>query len=1336
MAPAKSPRRGGGCVGGRRRPCQSGRAPLAEANGTPGACADGDAQERIASPASPVGFAAAVAQLAAASPGLRPALLQLRATLNLRSQPYAFAVLSAPLTSLGASAAPAVAAASAQCEGGGGACSSSSRGPGSPSRRGMSCAGACSSSIGGLVGIEAAVAAALAAQSVQARDVEALVEGGMLHCQVNVRSDASVRAVVDGLLEALRRPDDGTGLRSALSHAGVAAEGAVTVVPQWPLHRVQALTEASSGYGLSLEELDRLLPAISDCCWEFRVAMAGARQREPDAVAALSRLPSMPFDSRPPPHVETTNENSRSGAGDDALTGWISSLADKAVLLEKADEWLPLPADGSADEVLAGSSASRIAAVFGSAADLLSAAQAAMSDLEVRWVENTFPNPSCIGYCGVSLGVVQRRPALAANSVAHASALAGAACGASACSTKTGRSAPARESFAYSELQLLLRDLHHVTQTRGQHLRQPFRAAFLRCGVRRKDAVSFQRLVLRALDHTAGRETLAAHRQLLQLETLAGSLAASPEARGVQEAPLAALAQRVAAAARQRCVELRCEEDRADRTHRQHTLEAARQQAQVRGHRLGTLPWARACIVAAMLPDVAPPEAPPADAADAEAERFAPLRNAVARALASFGVEETDVFIEAIDDSETVEGADADASASNDDDFESDSPAGPRVRVAVRLRAASAPSGAVEALAEGLRDAASDATGLRQAFAEVGLDVASAIAEPEWPLARLRAALELEFGCNASSSSLLGSLPATLRERCKGASAGDHDRSWTAAAGRSPQAAAELVGLESLACYQGQLLGVSEGRLRRGLPEDWPRQGARSVEEALLDAAQVHRELKTLLAPDEPWSREDLNDLWAVRAEDRRRRWRSGADDPLPHGVHIDPGVRPAHDVRDEARQLLASRPCLPEAQELFDLCRLLIVFEDPEHLLQGAKWINANLDVVWMRNCFRDPPLSGRRGLDFGIRRYVPASSRPSAVKRVHIGTLRLELAAGDAEDVSWPAGGAVDSPAIAEAVDAALASCGVLVGDLRRARELSLYILGCTDGQAEYDAGLQLRRAVERIEAVLRPAVPSSSHATTAAVSAARGLVEEARKVCAALGASDEKIKLLMAPSSGSLRVETESACCSAPVGRVDVLVDGVRLGSTPEHMLSDNAKAPFLDLRLRGGEESLSAELSGREFHRCALEDGASLCVLKVAVPIAVFVYIQLIDEESDLEFVFVCAHLGDMPDEEARPYAGEVAWAGGSTRLDSLEPIVLGSGGCLKALASLSFKPDLTEGRVFEAVEWEDTSSEESRACQFQRCLVAPVRVGKIFTPSGSGRESSDVRSSREEDWDYD
>lgn len=197
-----------------------------------------------------------------------------------------------------------------------------------------------------------------------------------------------------------------------------------------------------------------------------------------------------------------------------------------------------------------------------------------------------------------------------------------------------------------------------------------------------------------------------------------------------------------------------------------------------------------------------------------------------------------------------------------------------------------------------------------------------------------------------------------------------------------------------------------------------------------------------------------------------------------------------------------------------------------------------------------------------------------------------------------------------------------------------------------------------------------------------------------------------LARAPPPGGLLVESRTSCCAEPIGRVELVVDGIRIGETREQAVCGE-----VEILLPAKEFEVVAELSGR---RLLMERkvGGPDAKFSVDVSIAVYIYVLLIDEEERLEFVFVCGHRRDLP-EDAKPFVGKVTWDTGSERLSKHQPVVLGEQDCLERLRTMVLAPDLPSGRCFEAVEWEDTSTDDVKACQFQRCLNNPVRIGKIF-----------------------
>jgi len=207
-----------------------------------------------------------------------------------------------------------------------------------------------------------------------------------------------------------------------------------------------------------------------------------------------------------------------------------------------------------------------------------------------------------------------------------------------------------------------------------------------------------------------------------------------------------------------------------------------------------------------------------------------------------------------------------------------------------------------------------------------------------------------------------------------------------------------------------------------------------------------------------------------------------------------------------------------------------------------------------------------------------------------------------------------------------------------------------------------------------------------------------------------------LAWAPATGTLRLESATSCCSVAIGRVDALADGIRLGETKE-----SEGLAELEILVPPRELEASFELSGRcllqqklDFRPREEERNVSE-EIQVKVPVGIYIYVTpIILEDSKLEpemMVFVCGHRRDIPD-DGQPYKGILRWLGGEVRLDAWRPIELGQEDCLQLLTSMRFEPDLGTGRAWSPVEWEDTSTEDCKACQFQRLLINPVRVGNI------------------------
>jgi len=194
----------------------------------------------------------------------------------------------------------------------------------------------------------------------------------------------------------------------------------------------------------------------------------------------------------------------------------------------------------------------------------------------------------------------------------------------------------------------------------------------------------------------------------------------------------------------------------------------------------------------------------------------------------------------------------------------------------------------------------------------------------------------------------------------------------------------------------------------------------------------------------------------------------------------------------------------------------------------------------------------------------------------------------------------------------------------------------------------------------------------------------------------------------SSGSLRVESLSCCCKAAVGGVEIIIDGVRVGETPK---PDPVTRMADDFTLVVPQRDLVvvAEHTGRKLVTEKIAGGPD-AEITVMASLAIYIYVQMVDEETRMEFVYVCGHRRDVPS-DSRPFVGTVVWDGGSVELSShSEALAMQANSdmeCLTRMQSMRLTPVLQAGRRFEAVEWEDT-----QACQYERVLVNPVRVGNI------------------------
>lgn len=351
-----------------------------------------------------------------------------------------------------------------------------------------------------------------------------------LRCAVHIHGRASVRAVAEALAEVLQQ----SAIQAVLAEAG--AGGAARVAPRWPLERLQAEIEFEYGYMLTLSQLEKLVPVVSESYRAYRRAWQSTASEAPGAVAALAARVSMARfegellsvdEGRQRQLLEDWMEQGASQLGDlvaDAaraqlcLKGrlasgtawaqtdlsnmfevprghasriWHSSAGDPLPsgthhdpgvesheqLLERARcQMMPLDVDPRVEHLV---DISGLGIVFESAEDLHRGVAWITEHFDVLWVHNRFRNPSCLGLRDMSIGVTHLLP--------------------------TGDASGSPQRAHVSELRLSLKQLDIVGEGEGQRLFHSLRSTLAQCGVRLKDIDGVQSIVLRVLERTDGR---------------------------------------------------------------------------------------------------------------------------------------------------------------------------------------------------------------------------------------------------------------------------------------------------------------------------------------------------------------------------------------------------------------------------------------------------------------------------------------------------------------------------------------------------------------------------------------------------------------------------------------------------------------------------------------------------------------------------------------------------------------------------------------------------------------------------------------------------------------
>lgn len=274
---------------------------------------------------------------------------------------------------------------------------------------------------------------------------------------------------------------------------------------------------------------------------------------------------------------------------------------------------------------------------------------------------------------------------------------------------------------------------------------------------------------------------------------------------------------------------------------------------------------------------------------------------------------------------------------------------------------------ASELLARALEDDAGIRTAAKEYF-----DLARATVAPSWPVARLEAEVEARLGY-ALPPGVAAQLAAPLL-----AIAATGQEAWDK-------------------CREEDAEGLQEVlQLRSRLPAEplVARQGARSVQELLEDAARAQQSLKAKLAPESAWAQKTFSAALASASEEPARFWSSASPEGgvLPGCRLFDLGVQSMQSVL--AAVVALRRHDDPEPfRDVADVSRLLGTVNTAKELLGAIARIDELFEVVWLANGVANPSCVGRREISIGVRQYVPTGGWQDAPRRSHISELCLTL-------------------------------------------------------------------------------------------------------------------------------------------------------------------------------------------------------------------------------------------------------------------------------------------------------------------------------------------------------
>ncbi|CAE7465922.1 unnamed protein product, partial [Symbiodinium necroappetens] len=275
---------------------------------------------------------------------------------------------------------------------------------------------------------------------------------------------------------------------------------------------------------------------------------------------------------------------------------------------------------------------------------------------------------------------------------------------------------------------------------------------------------------------------------------------------------------------------------------------------------------------------------------------------------------------------------------------------------------------------------------------------------------------------------------------------------WDTLHKEEPDELANLLIRPNLCLHGGHLVAEEPQILK-----DTTWHGVRELSGLLAISQAAHSQLKDFLAPGTTWAK---NAFGEVGSRHPCRAWQSGPESLIPNALHFDPGIKKREELVEEV--LLSQRAYELQDTAAHDLVasRLHLHFDTLADLCHGLACAERSLDIVWLRNRFREPDCFGYPCVQLGVRQRV---QDPRHMSREcmwdHISKISFH------HNSLFEAKAGEEALELREELHAALAACGIR-SHLSTAKAAVAHVLDCTERRMRGSCDAELERVMAFLE------------------------------------------------------------------------------------------------------------------------------------------------------------------------------------------------------------------------------------------------------------------------------